>query len=78
MRKSDKIAICGFLIILCVLCTWCIDVSVSAMINDGMLYNGTFFASPALMYHIALYVLIFIVFLMFLVTVHAIVKDDKK
>jgi hypothetical protein len=34
---------------------WCIDISVSAMLNNGIITSGFITSSPMLMYHICLY-----------------------
>ena len=78
LGRSDTIAICGFLIVIGMLAMWCIDISVSALLSGGVLFNGTFFSDPMLMYHVALYLLVFVIFLFFLITVHSVVKDDDK
>lgn len=39
---------------------WAIDISVSALLCGARLYNGFYFANPAVVYHTALYLIIFL------------------
>jgi len=75
LKLSDRILISGFLIILGLLSLWCIDISTSAMIVGGKLSNGYFSPDPMVVYHIGLYMNIFVIFLNFLVIIHSIVHD---
>ena len=77
MKTSDTVAITGFLLLLGMLALWCIDISVSAIINGGVVYNGIFFGDPFLTYHLGLYLLVFVIFILFLFIVHILVKDNE-
>jgi len=56
--KSNYIAVVFFFVIVTLISIWCIDVSVSAMINGGIdayMTNGFFNVNPLMSYHFGLY-----------------------
>jgi len=55
LKKLDWVLIIIFQVVLEMVFLWGIDVSVSALINQGYLVNGIFVSNPVLVYHIALY-----------------------
>lgn len=78
MKTSNYVTIIGFLIFLKLICFWCMDVSVAAMINNGIMTNGFFTASANTTYHIGLIINVIITFLLFLIIIHILVKDKKE
>jgi hypothetical protein len=79
LSNSDWIAISVFLVVITLLSTWTIDVSVSALLSEGILFNGFFVNSPAKMYHFGLYLIILVCFFNFLILLHVISRQpDKK
>lgn len=75
MKNAEKICILMGLIILAMACLWCIDVSVSGMINDGVMSNGFLDVSPVITYHIALIGLIIILLIVSFLAVINILKE---
>ena len=57
---------------------WCVDISVSAMINEGLVTNGFMFNSPMITYHIGLWGAVIIPVAMSFMLVHHILKEEKK
>lgn len=66
LERKNRIAIMGFLIAFFFMFSWCLDISVSALVNHGYLTNGILTSNPTLMYHIALYGQIIIFMILFL------------
>ena len=77
LSTSDWVSIAGAVLVVIILCCWCIDVSVSALINGGVLMNAFTFANPGVMYHLALYVVLGLSFFMFMLMVHILTKEKK-
>jgi len=62
-----------------IMCLWCIDISMSAMLNPGsILTNGWQERDPMLMYHIALYGNTLISVGLAVIGTHFILGEDKK
>lgn len=76
MKKSDWVVIVIFQVIFQMLLMWCIDISVSAMINNGIVTSGFVTSSPMLMYHLCLYASVFNIALICLISIHHILKDE--
>ena len=76
MKKSDWMAIVIFQVIAQMLFMWCLDVCVSAMINNGIITSGFITSSPMLMYHVCLYVSVLNLFIMCLIAVHFVLKNE--
>jgi len=76
LKKSDWIAIAGAILFVNLLTLWCIDISVSALINNGILVNGFFVNDPMKTYHIALYANGLLNFLIFMIVVHILMKEE--
>ena len=76
MKKSDWITILSFQIMLQMLFMWCIDISVSAMINNGIITSGFITSSPMLMYHVCLYASVLNLMLMAIIGIHHILKNE--
>jgi len=55
LKKLDWVLIIIFQVVLEMVFLWGIDISLSALINQGYLVNGIFVSNPVLVYHIALY-----------------------
>lgn len=55
---------------------WCIDISVSAMLNNGILASGFITSTPMFMYHICLYLSVLNLGMMSLIIINQVVKDD--
>lgn len=70
LKKSDWIMICVFLIIIDILCCWCVNISVSAMINNGVVTNGFVIRDAATTYHIGLYGIVLASFGLISIAVH--------
>jgi len=80
IQKSDWLAIGVFIVVFQILCCWCIDISVSALVNnpEALLNNGWNIANPAFMYHIGLYGIVITACLMILILLHTILKEKKE
>lgn len=78
VTKGDKIIIAVFFIIIQIVCLWCVDISVSAMLANGVVTNGFLINNPTQMYHIGLYVSIISSFCIFILFVHIILGEEKK
>jgi hypothetical protein len=96
LKPSDWVAIAGFALFFNVLSLWCIDISVSAIVNQaimqtyialgnavipipmGGLGNGFFKSDPTMTYHVGLYINAGVNFLMFMIIIHKVVKDEKR
>ena len=76
MKKSDWIAIVVFQVIAEMLFMWCIDISVSAMLNNGIVTSGFITSSPILMYHICMYASVLNLAFMCIIAIHHVLKDD--
>ena len=76
MKKSDWMAIVIFQVIAQMLFMWCIDVSVSAMLNNGIITSGFITSSPMLMYHVCLYASVLNLAFMCLIAVHFVLKGE--
>lgn len=70
LKKSDWIMICVFLMVVEVLCCWCVDISVSAMLAGGVVTNGFVIRDAATTYHVGLYGIILASFGLISVAVH--------
>jgi len=77
LKKSDWIVIAGVILFVNVLTLWCIDISVSALINNGILTNGFLLNDSAKIYHIGLYTNGLLNFLIFMIVVHIIMKGEE-
>jgi len=71
------------LIIMAIISLWTIDISISAMIVDGYttetmkLTNGFFLKDPMKAYHMGLWGVIFSMFFLSCITVHAVTRSIK-
>ena len=63
IKKSDWVAISGFLLLLTAIALWSVDVSVSALLSGGHLTNGFSISDPFKLYHIGLYIVILVAFI---------------
>lgn len=79
IKQDDWLAIGIFIVIFQILCCWCIDVSVSALLTvpDALLLNGWNTANPAFTYHIGLYGIVITSCLLLLIVVHNILKKRE-
>ena len=79
LQKSDWIAITIVIPFIQLLCLWCIDILVSAMINhpDSLVTNGWNTLPPLMSYHIALYVIILTLVFLILISIHHILKEER-
>ena len=75
LKNSNIIAIATFLLAMQIIALWCIDISVSAFLNGGILSNGFFFTDPMIAYHIGLYIIILTSFGWMLLLTQLFVKD---
>lgn len=83
MIKSNHIAGIMFFMVVMLIGVWCIDVSVSALLNggkDAFMTNGFFNTSPLLSYHIGLYWVLFSMFGVTMTYSHYIImgKNEKR
>ena len=82
MKLGDWISIIIIIVSINVMCLWCIDVSVSAMINspNAIMTNGWSESDPMFTYHIGLYGIIIFNVLTAIICVHFILGefDDGK
>jgi len=80
IKKDDWLAIGIFIVIFQILCCWCVDISVSALVNnpEAILSNGWNTASPAFTYHIGLYGIVITTCLTILILLHIILKEKKE
>ena len=83
MKKTTKeewIAVVLMLIVIDVMCLWCVDISVSAMLTSPnlILTNGWQTREPMLMYHMGLYGCLIITTALSLIGIHFIygAKND--
>lgn len=76
MKRSDWIAIVVFQVIAEMLFMWCIDISVSAMLNNGIITSGFVTSSPMYMYHMCLYASVINLAFMCLIVIHVVLKDE--
>ena len=76
--KSDIVVIIIFLVMIQLLCLWCIDVSVAGMLNGGVLTNGATVQNPLFTYHLGLYGLILSTLGLVIITIHILLKEKKK
>ena len=74
----EWIVIILLLIILEVMCLWCIDVSISAMLTpNSILTNGWQIRDPMLMYHFGIYGSLIIPTSLGVIGIHFILKGKK-
>lgn len=78
LTRGDWICVIIFLVVLQMAFLWCIDISVSALINQGFVTNGFFMNDPMQAYHIGLYGSILTFVLLAFISVHFIVDVKKK
>lgn len=76
MKKSNWLTIVSFQIILQMLFMWCIDISVSAILNNGIITSGFVTSKPMHMYHICLYASVINLMLMAIIGIHHILKGN--
>ena len=77
MKKGDWVCVIIFLVVLQMAFLWCVDISVSALINQGFVTNGFFINNPMQAYHIGLYGSILNFVILSFILVHFVV-DAKK
>jgi len=77
-EKSNWIAVVIVLVVFEVVCMWCIDISVSAMINQGIVMNGFFGQNPMITYHLGLYGSIISFVLLSFMFIHYVLEEDKR
>jgi len=75
--KSDWVIMIVALCILQVMSFWCIDISVSGMMNKGQVTNGWLNIPPVLSYHIGLYLAIISLLVFAFISIHHILKEKK-
>jgi hypothetical protein len=93
IRKSEWIAITGALLLINGLTLWCIDVSLTAMLNQKMIETAQavgikpigdyglasiFQANPVITYHLAIYINLILTFIMFMIILHVVMKNEKE
>lgn len=78
LTKGDWICIVIFLVVLQIVFLWSIDISVSALINQGFVTNGFIVNDPMQAYHISLYGSILDFVILTFITVHFIVDVKKE
>jgi len=76
LGRGDWICITIFLLVINLICLWCVDISVSALLSEGMVTNGFTIGNPMQTYHIGLYGAILCPVLMSFIIVHKIVKEE--
>ncbi len=69
-KVSNWIAVSGFLLAVTIIASWGIDISITALTNNGVLTNGFFLSNPMKVYHVCLYMIIVFSFSHFLLTLH--------
>ena len=77
LGKGDYIMISVLCIVVMVMCLWCIDISVSAMLSKGIMTNGFIERAPMQMYHVGLYGVICSAFVLVSIIVHVTTKEVK-
>ena len=75
LKKSDWIMISVFLIIVELLSCWCIDISVSAMLDGAVVTNGFVVRDSVMTYHIGLYGVVLSSFGLISIAVHNILRN---
>jgi len=78
--REEWIVAILMLVIMDVMCLWCVDVSVSAMLTpNAVLTNGWQTRDPMLMYHLGLYGCLMITSALAVIGIHFIYgsKDEK-
>ena len=79
---GDWISIVLVLLVINIMCLWCIDISVSAMINfpfdNVYVTNGWRYSSPLRTYHIGLWGSVLTTSAISLIFIHIITKENKK
>lgn len=78
LGKGDWICIVIFLIVIDLLCLWCVDISVSALLNGGTLTNGFRMNGPMQMYHLGLYGSILSTVMLSFICVHKILEEKRE
>jgi len=79
LSKGDWIIIVIFCVVLQLLCFWCIDVSISALIIGGKVVNAFTSLEPSITYHIGVYLSILnFIFLSFVAIQHILREKPKK
>jgi len=77
LEKTSFLVITLGLAFVFMMATWCLDISISALLSGGLMTNGFSNVNPAIMYHLALYTIILIFFIMTLSTVmHLLRRND--
>ena len=78
LKIGDWIAISMVLGIIIVICCWCVDVSVSAMIasKEAIMVNAFWTLSPVVTYHLGLYGIVICLVAILLITIHHILKEQ--
>ena len=67
MERTNKTIIAITSTAVFFIAVWCMDLSVTSMINGMELTNGFFNTSPVVMYHVALYVMMLDFFIIALI-----------
>ncbi len=75
LKKSDWVIISVFLVIIEILCCWCIDISVSALLIGGVVTNGFVIRDAAATYHIGIYGVVLSTFGLASIAVHNILRN---
>lgn len=75
--KGDWICIILALIILQTLFLWCIDISTSAIINDGIVTNGFVVNDPMITFHIGLYGALLVPIAISFILVHHVINRTE-
>jgi len=74
--KSDWVVLIVTLCVLQLISFWCIDISVSAMINQGVVTNGWVILTPAATYHIGLCISVISLVTFAFISIHHILKEE--
>ena len=91
LKKSEWITVIVSIVIFQILSLWCIDVSTSAMMIEGygiqngvegtpqaLLTNGFFQHNPVITYHVSLFWLVISSFLIALISIHHVSREEEK
>lgn len=77
MDKIEWICVLIALTVIEMVCLWCVDISVSAMINNGIVMNSLYALNPVISYHVALYGILTTFLITIFITVHYILEEKK-
>ena len=78
LDRTEAVFVIVTLLIINLLCMWCLDVSTSAMLSGGVLVNAYMISNPVVMYHLSLYVVLGISVLLVFICIYYIMKGVGK